>query len=125
MTIDEDAAKAAFTVAADELVAFGQSKPFAALLEELWKVPVEFRHEFVELVVLNSEQLSHRGVVVPDGIDIQRSWFEDERPTLFCVTKRLPPGYGWKVVTITIDNPMTEVGKLGWHPFADSLTETE
>jgi hypothetical protein len=43
--------------------------------------------------------------VVPHDIIFQRSAFSDNRPSLFCMTKYLPDGIGWKKVTITFDNP--------------------
>lgn len=107
---------AIFAEALHAVVDFSMSEEFQTVLEEMWELPPELRHEFVELVLLSSDELSRRGVAIPSGIEIQRSWFEDERPTLFCITKRLPPGMGWKIATVTVDNPSEYVSQLGWRP---------
>jgi hypothetical protein len=79
--------------------------PFRALLDEMWNLPKEHRAEWVRQVILSDEALAARGIVVPAGMTLQRSAFADNRPTLFCVTKHLPPGLHWHKVTITFDNP--------------------
>jgi hypothetical protein len=102
--------------ALDDLSKLVATHEFKKMLEELWSVPEPFRHEFVEVVVLDPEELARRNIRVPNDISIQRSWFADERPTLFCVTKYLPNDVGWKKVTVTIDNPINESSKVGWVP---------
>ena len=74
------------------------------MLTEMYALPAHLQHEFVELVCLDENALRARGLEVPEGLVIQRSEFGDKRPTLFCVTKVLPPGLGWHKVTITFDN---------------------
>lgn len=88
-----------------EISDFVQTPPFAALLAELWALPQEQRKVFVRDVLIDSAELRRRDVVVPAGLVVQRSAFRDRRPTLFCVTKHLPPGLLWEKVTITFDNP--------------------
>lgn len=84
-----------------EIGRFVESPAFEKLLLELRAVPVEQRVEFVKSVVLNQKELAQRGIRVPVGLVIQRSYFADNRPTLFCVSKKLNDGK-WKV-TITFD----------------------
>lgn len=119
MTTDfsTDQKVAAFQDALAAVVSFASSPEFCAVLNEMWALPAELRHEFVELVFLDPELLAQRGLLVPKDIDIQRSWFADERPTLFCITKKLPPGMGWKVATVTIDNPLSDQDPIvRWRP---------
>jgi hypothetical protein len=84
-----------------EIGKFVQTPEFQRLLFELRTIPVERRVEFVESVVLNRDELAHRGIETPCGMVLQRSYFADNRPTLFCVTKKLSQNE-WKV-TITFD----------------------
>jgi hypothetical protein len=67
---------------------------------------VNERDDFVLAVLLDLEQQEIRGFRPPGDIVIQRSAFGDRRPTLFCLSKPLPPGMpmGWYKVTITFDN---------------------
>jgi hypothetical protein len=88
------------------IIDFVCSSPFRDVLRELSELPEALRHEFVDLVLLDNEQLSLRGVTVPEGLSIQRSYFADNRPTLFCVVAHVPPGFGWKKLTVTYDNQM-------------------
>jgi hypothetical protein len=88
-----------------EIDDFVSTKQFQAVFSEMSRLPLELRHEFVELVWVNPDALQARGLVTPPGITIQRSAFGDKRPTLFCVCKLLPDGLLWHKVTITIDNP--------------------
>jgi len=85
---------------------FVETEPFQRLLDELWALPPDERPEFVSSTILNTEQRRLRGIVVPDGMVIQRSWFADGRPPLFCITRQLRAGLLWKKVTFTFDNPM-------------------
>jgi hypothetical protein len=85
---------------------FVESSSFQGLLEELWSLSPERRPDFVTSVVLDPMERDRRDINVPDGMIIQRSWFEDQRPTLFCITKYLPSSLLWKKVTVTFDNPL-------------------
>lgn len=105
-----------------DVVEFANSPQLRELLSEMWQLPPFLRHEFVDLVVLNDEELSRRGVQVPPDMNLQRSWFEDERPTLFCITKSLPPGIGWKVVTVTVDNPAGSDTAAIWKPESERIS---
>jgi hypothetical protein len=84
-----------------EIGKFVQKPEFQRLLFELRTVPAERRVEFVETVLLNDNELAHRGIEIPSGMVLQRSYFADNRPTLFCLTKKLSQKQ-WKV-TITFD----------------------
>ncbi len=77
---------------------------FVGLMEDLYELPQEQRRRFVDEVVMDPEERRRRGIVEPDGILVQRSTFADGRPTLFCVSKTLPPGHGFHKVTVTFDN---------------------
>jgi len=91
--------------ALSEVTSFVCSPAMEGVMQEFFGLPEEQRPQYVLDVLLNSGELKKRKVDVPDGIMIQRSAFRDNRPTLFCVTKYLPPGLGWRKVTVTIDNP--------------------
>jgi len=88
-----------------EIADFATGAEFQAVLAELWALPSETRAQFVLDVILQPNEMSRRGVFPPPGIQLQRSWFADNRPTLFCITKYLPRGLLWDKVTITYDNP--------------------
>jgi hypothetical protein len=88
-----------------EVVLFVTDERFLPIITEIYSLPEADRHGFVETVLLNHEELRNRGVLPPNDIIIQRSAFSDGRPTLFCVAKLVPQGYGWKKVTVTFDNP--------------------
>jgi hypothetical protein len=90
--------------AQQEIIDFISLPSFQAVLAELGSLPEQMRHEFVELVLLDKEQLNFRGIQIPEGIHIQRSHFADNRPTLFCVARELPPASLWRKVTVTFDN---------------------
>jgi hypothetical protein len=85
-----------------EIGQFVKTPAFEALLSELRVTAAGERGNFVEKVMLNEEELVRRGVHVPAGMMIQRSYFADNRPTLFCVSKKLPD-QRFKV-TITFDD---------------------
>ncbi|MEH2474596.1 hypothetical protein V1281_004221 [Nitrobacteraceae bacterium AZCC 2161] len=87
-----------------ELCDYVCSESFQRVLCEVSSLPEALRHEFVEFVLLDEEQLAIRNILPPAGIAIQRSYFADRRPTLFCVTKKVPEGLLWKKITITFDN---------------------
>lgn len=90
-----------------DIVDFVSTKSFQVLVEELYSRPSEERRRFVFDVLLSPDELKARDITVPDGLTIQRSSFEDNRPTLFCVTKLLPSGCVWDKVTATFDEPMS------------------
>lgn len=85
-----------------EIARFVNAEEFQSLLGELWDTPPEERREFVQCVVLNEEELADRGINVPEDMVIQRSAFADQRPTLFCVSKKLSNED--TKVTVTFDN---------------------
>lgn len=85
-----------------EIGKFVETDEFQELLTDLWNTPREERSDFVRDVVLDDAELERRGIDVPEGMIIQRSAFEDGRPTLFCVSKYLSDGK--RKVTITFDN---------------------
>jgi len=88
----------------DELTDFVGGAEFQQLVADLYALPLGERARFVERVVIDMDELRSRGIVPPDGIVVQRSAFADSRPTLFCVTKKLPAGHGWQKITVTFDN---------------------
>jgi hypothetical protein len=90
----------------EEIGRFAVQPEFQALLEDLYARPREERPQFVVDVVLNPEEQARRGIVAPEGMVIQRSAFADGRPTLFCITKKVPLAYPWHKVTITFDSEM-------------------
>jgi hypothetical protein len=89
-----------------EIQSFILTPEFRRVYNELMSFPPHLRHEFVELIMLNPEELKKRGIDVPSGLKIQRSEFADKRPTLFCITNHLSENMGWKKITITFDNPL-------------------
>jgi hypothetical protein len=88
-----------------EVVDFFQTDAVQRTMNEMWSLDVADRARFVLDVWLSPSELAARGVNTPPDLLIQRSAFRDDRPTLFCVTKYLPPGLQWQKVTVTIDNP--------------------
>jgi hypothetical protein len=99
----------------DAIVEFVCTPAFQLLLSETTQLPEDLQHELVEIVWLNSALLAKRGIELPPGVTIERSWFEDERPTLFCVVSHLPVGYGWQKVTVTIDAKTGSLDRPVWH----------
>lgn len=83
---------------------FAASPAFQAALAELAALPEDARPQFVARELLDPAKRAQRGLVLPDGMRLQRSWFADGRPTLFCVSKVLPLAYPWHKVTITFDD---------------------
>ncbi|GAA6136570.1 hypothetical protein NBRC116583_03170 [Arenicella sp. 4NH20-0111] len=77
---------------------------FNCVIGELYSLPEDDRPQFVLDVLLNSAELSERGVVVPERMSIQRSTFYDGRPTLFCIAQKENLAYPWRKITITFDN---------------------
>ena len=77
---------------------------FQELLKELYSLPEGSRDKFVLDVILNSAELQKRNIYNPNNVYFRRSYFTDNRPTLFCVAKRTPLARPWDKVTITFDN---------------------
>lgn len=96
------------------LIQFCNDPAFAELVRNMWALPSELQHEFTEAVFLNPGVLKARGINVPDDIVIQRSWFEDERPTVFCVCAKLPAEFAWDKITVTFDAPSGSLNAPLW-----------
>lgn len=99
--------------ALDEIAEFIDTPGFQRVLAEFGAVPRELRERFIRGVLINPEELRRRGVEVPEDITVQRSAFEDNRPTLFCVVKYLPEiGKERKKVTVTFDEAWAQAGNV-------------
>lgn len=82
-----------------------ESTPFRAVLDELWNLaPGTMRRRFVRDVLLDEQARSARGIRLPAEVELQRTWFGDDRPTLFALVAHLPDGLTWKKVTFTVDD---------------------
>jgi hypothetical protein len=101
---------AAMRAGYDSLIEFVTSAPFRRVYGELRSLDEVQREVYVRTVMLNREQLRNRGVVVPEGILIQRSAFGDRRPTLFCVKTYLPRRFhsAWENVNLTFDRDYSD-----------------
>jgi hypothetical protein len=107
LDINADELKKEIVETLSEIRSFVQTDRFQSLLNELRSIHRQsLRREFVRDVVIDEEELANRGILVPEGLIIQRSAFRDGRPTLFCVTKLLK-NEKWKV-TITYDDDVNE-----------------
>jgi hypothetical protein len=93
----------AYKIAYGEIVSFVTTREFQLVLLEMYELEAQSQPQFVINVLLNEEALRERDVFVPPNLIIQRSAFGDKRPTLFCVTRMLPPGMIWEKATITFD----------------------
>lgn len=95
----------AMTATLDELIDFVSTPAFRTVVDDLNERPVADWPDFVEAVLLDESELERRGVVVPEGVLVQRSSFGDGRPTVFCVVKYLPEEYRdlWAKMTLTFD----------------------
>ena len=95
----------------NKIIDFITSEPFKALMEEMSVITHLERPRFVRDILLSEQELMVRGVIVPDGILIQRSAFGDRRPTLFAVKHFLPEQYTnvWQNVNITFDNDYLDI----------------
>jgi hypothetical protein len=118
---DAEAIQEAISAALRDVQEFANTVAFQDLLNELWGLKPENRAAFVRGVILRDLELAARGVVVPDGMKLQRSAFGDDRPTLFCITKYLPAGVLWHKVTITFDNPSGDPA-IRYADVADAVT---
>jgi len=90
----------------DKLISFVSSLEFRSVFEQLMSLDPRRRPAFIQEVLLDEAALAARGIVVPEGILIQRSAFGDRRPTLFAVKHFLPERYRnvWENVNLTFDN---------------------
>jgi len=88
------------------MFAVAQTPQFRALLRELEALAPRERPAFVANVLLDSQELARRGVVLPDGVLLVRSAFGDRRPTLFCLKVYMPAHLQryWQNVNLTFDN---------------------
>lgn len=93
-----------------DICAFIVQPAFQAAFSEMMALPPTDRPGFVLDVWLEPEELSRRGIAVPDGILVQTSAFGDRRPTLFVVKKLLPEKYhvAWENVNWTFNNYFEE-----------------
>jgi len=101
-----DGIAAAMRESYDRLIDFSQDPAFQALVLELYRQPRPLRPRFVREEILSDERRRARGVVVPEGIWVQRSSFGDRRPTLFCIKTYLPDAVQapWQNVNVTFDD---------------------
>jgi hypothetical protein len=89
----------------EQLRAVYLSPPFVAVLDELWRTqPGEARFRFVKEVLLDRAKLVERGVVLPDTVTIERTYFDDDRPTLFALVTHFPERAPFRKATITVDD---------------------
>lgn len=87
----------------EEIGDFTETKEFKDLVNELKTLPDRnAKYDFVRNVVINKNEQEKRGILLPEGMFIQRSYFSDDRPTLFCVVKYLKDGK--RKMTITYDD---------------------
>lgn len=84
------------------LASFYNQDNFQDLMNDLFSLDEQGRFTFVKEVILDERKLNERGIYPPNDILIQRSYFYDNRPTLFCLTKYLSDKK--RKVTITIDS---------------------
>jgi hypothetical protein len=99
---DPEAKGRAMAEAIAEIYAYVRTPRFLAVLAEMNTLAtLPEKDAFVRTVLLDPEQLERRGVKPPEGIVVQRSRFEDARPTVFCVVKYLPSHR--EKMTITFD----------------------
>jgi len=90
----------------DKLISFVSTPEFRSIFEELMSLDPHQRPAFIQEVLLDEAKLAERGIIIPEGILIQRSAFGDRRPTLFAVKHFLPERYRdvWENVNLTFDN---------------------
>ena len=84
-----------------ELAEFTDTEPFSEVVNELYRLKSDDRRKFVVDVLLDQSELAKRGIFLPERVSIERSYFYDNRPTLFCVVKYLQNKS--RKVTITFD----------------------
>lgn len=85
-----------------ELIEFSEFPEFKQLINDLYSTEKEKRFDFVKNVILNKEEIKKRRICIPNNISIERSYFFDDRPTLFCIVKYLEDNT--RKVTITFDD---------------------
>ena len=88
----------------EEIFGFVSTPQFQSVLNDIRLLEADERASFVESILLNRNKLKERGIHIPSGTSIQRSYFLDNRPTLFCVSQRIDDVTAWHKVTITYDN---------------------
>lgn len=90
----------------DDIIAFVTTPEFRNFYEEMMSLNPAQRPGFISRVLFRPEELSKRGIVVPEGILIQTSAFGDRRPTLFAVKKMMPTKYQsvWENMNLTFNN---------------------
>lgn len=100
--VDLDTRRRWMSDALTAIYQYVRTPAFRGLLAEMNTLPtIEAKDHFVRTVLLNPEQLAARGALPPAGIVVQRSRFDDLRPTVFCVVKYLPDPK--RKMTITFD----------------------
>jgi hypothetical protein len=102
--ISNDVVQAEIRKGIEAIGEFVASAAFQTVLAEMAALDEDARSNFVVDELLEPTRRADRDLVVPNGMQIQRSQFADGRPTLFCVSKVLPLAYPWHKVTITFDN---------------------
>lgn len=105
--LDREQAKAEIRSGLEEIRDFITEDNFLKVVDELYNLEEADRDEFVRTVLLDDSKLAERGIIVPEGMKIQRSQFGDDRPTIFCVTKLLSDNI--RKVTFTFDNGLEDV----------------
>lgn len=105
----------------DRLFAFCLQPEFVRLVEEMWSLPSDLQHEFAEAVFLDPAVLAARGIVSQPDVCVQRSWFADRRPTVLCVTAKLPDHSPWDKITVTFDAPTGSIDAPVWRHSAAAM----
>ncbi len=87
------------------LDAIHTSDAFQKLLDKLWELrPRHERQVFIRDVIHNPGQLEASGISQDGDVSLQRTYFDDNRPTLMALVYHLPEGLGFQKVTITYDD---------------------
>ena len=109
----------------DALEAVHTSDAFQKLLEKLWELqPGVERQVFIRDIVHNQAQLEDYGLTKGSKVALQRTYFDDDRPTLMALVFHLPEGLGFRKVTITYDDITRykgDGGDLMANPFTASI----
>lgn len=91
------------------MIEFTETDSFKNMVKELYNCEPGKRKDFVKEVILNKSELKKGGIITPDSISLERSFFFDNRPTLFCVVKYLKDKK--RKVTVTYDEQFGEITK--------------
>jgi hypothetical protein len=103
--VDNDKLETAIREAFGEIEKVYGDATFRQALDELWTLqPGEERQVFVRDQLLDRSARNARGLELPESVEIQRTYFDDDRPTLFALVAHLLPGLIWEKVTITVDD---------------------